>query len=492
MSPARAATPKQVNAAGFTERGLGEPGADQPERPDPDGVRAADPVGVVVGVVDADLQGQRDHQRGRAATRRRARAVAAPVPTRTGAMAGREGARPRTGDPLGQGGHGYLGGRPGLVVLGWACGAQRAGAGEPGGRERAPVDGGTLSGTVTDGTDPLAGATVALGSRTTITDGSGNYSFSVPSGTYPSLTASKDGFDSASAADIEVPDGGSATRDFTLGAAATSGCFTDDAKTDFQRGVPINCDLTTSPGDVLLANPTTVDQQNTNVTNSGFGFNSTNWAGQTFTPAVTGVATRIDLDLFCSGCTGTTPSLTVSIRATTGNPAVPTGADLATATIPGFNSGAGGFFSADFATPATLTAGTRYAVVLRPVSNPSAGLYAYVVSSGNAYASGQRVTSANSGSTWTADTTSGGRDLGFKVWVNSGFASTGTLVSSVKDANPARAATWSGRRSRSPPRPPRAQTSSSRSPRATTATAHSTTSGPTARRAPSSPRAAPT
>ena len=47
-----------------------------------------------------------------------------------------------------------------------------------------PVGNGTLSGTVTDGTNPIAGATVTLGSRTTTTDGSGNYSFSVPAGTY--------------------------------------------------------------------------------------------------------------------------------------------------------------------------------------------------------------------------------------------------------------------------------------------------------------------
>jgi hypothetical protein len=46
------------------------------------------------------------------------------------------------------------------------------------------------------------------------------------------------------------------------------------------------------------------------------------------------------------------------------------------------------------------------------------------------------VTSANSGSTWTADTTSGGRDLGFKAYMQTGFASSGTFVSSSKDANP--------------------------------------------------------
>src|SRR5207244_1629561 len=137
---------------------------------------------------------------------------------------------------------------------------------------------------------------------------------------------------------------------------------------------------TASPGDAVLLNAANIDQQNTTVTPNGFGFTSTSWAGQTFTPSVTGQATQIDVDLFCSGCTGTTPNITVSIRATTGATPVPTGADLATATITGFNSGAGGFFSAVFASPATLTAGTRYAVIFRAVSNPSAGTYAYVCS----------------------------------------------------------------------------------------------------------------
>ena len=129
-----------------------------------------------------------------------------------------------------------------------------------------------------------------------------------------------------------------------------------------------------------LAQNLAVDQQNTSVTNNGFGVTSTSWAGQTFTPAVTGPVTEVDLDLFCSSCTGTTPNLTVSIRATTGATPVPTGADLASATIPGFNSGSGGFFAATFASPPTLTAGTRYAIIFRAVSNPSAGTYAYVCS----------------------------------------------------------------------------------------------------------------
>ena len=317
-----------------------------------------------------------------------------------------------------------------------------------------PIGSGTVQGTVTNGSSPLAGVTVTLGSRTAVTDGAGFYSFtSLPAGTYPSIAASLGGFATQTFTSIAVTEGATTVRDFVLTTAPTMACLVDTTQADFQRGVPAGCDTAGSPGDVILLDAEKIDQQNLTVTSSGFGMNVTSWAGQTFTPAVTGSVTRIDLDLFCSGCTGTTPNLTVSIRATSGSPALPTGADLATSTIAGFSSGAGGFFSALFPSPVTLTAGTRYAVIVRPATNPSAGIYAYVCScagtgtvNSNPYPNGQRVTSANSGGAWTADATVGGRDLGFKVFVKTGFPlAGGSYVSSAKDANPANgsAATWS-------------------------------------------------
>ena len=99
----------------------------------------------------------------------------------------------------------------------------------------------------------------------------------------------------------------------------------------------------------------------------------------------------------------------------------------------------------------TLTAGTRYAFIFRNSAAFSSGTVAYTCScattgfsNSNPYAAGQRVTSANSGTSWTPDTTVGGRDLSFRTYMNNGFASSGTLVSSVKDANPAanRTPTW--------------------------------------------------
>jgi hypothetical protein len=297
------------------------------------------------------------------------------------------------------------------------------------------IGNGTLSGTVTDGTNPIAGATIALGSRITTTNGSGQYSFTVPAGTYASLTASKPGFDPGSASTIAVPDGGNSTRNFTLGAAVQSGCFTDNSQDTFQRGVPsTGCDLTSSPGNVILSNTPVTDQTSSGGTTTGTSFTSTSWGGQTFTPAVTGQLTKADFQIFCGTCT-TVQNLTVSIRATSGG--LPTGADIASTTVPGSTSGSTVTLTANFASPPTLTAGTVYALLVRPVSDAGVS-YFWIRSSPGTYAGGQRVTTANSGSTWAADST---RDFNFHTYMSTGFTPSASLVSSLKDANPAAGST---------------------------------------------------
>jgi hypothetical protein len=315
-----------------------------------------------------------------------------------------------------------------------------------------PTVNGALQGTVTDSgtSSPISGVTVALGSRTTITDVNGNYTFAgLPSGTYPSITASFPGYTSLTAANIVINDGLTTTQDFSLTVASTSGCITDTSQADFLGGVPTNCDLTTSPGDIILTNSPAIDQQNTTIGNSGVGITTTTWGGQTFTPSVTGQLVKADINLFCSGCTGTTPNLTLSLRATSGN--LPTGADLASATITGFSSGAAVYYTGTFSSPPTLTAGTKYALVIRPTVNPSPGTYALTRSGtstagSDVYAGGTRVAGATSGTVWSIPLTGGvSTDAGFRVFLQSGFASSGNFVSSLKDANPAlnTAASWS-------------------------------------------------
>ena len=146
--------------------------------------------------------------------------------------------------------------------------------------------------------------------------------------------------------------------------------------------------------------------------------------------------------LFCSGCGATPPNLTLSLRATSGG--LPTGADLASTTIPGalFASGASTTFTGTFSSPATVTSGTQYALILRPVSAPAGSGYFWIRSSPSTYANGSRVLSSDSGATWTADTT---RDYNFKTYVQTGYPASGNEISSTKDANPAAGITpiWS-------------------------------------------------
>src|SRR5437588_9991908 len=259
------------------------------------------------------------------------------------------------------------------------------------------------------------------------------------------MTASFPGFGSASASSIVVTDGNTTTQNFSLTDAPDSACLTDTTQADFLTGVFTNLDLNTSPGDVTLSNAPTIDQQNTAGTTTGTGFGTPNWTGQTFIPAITATLVKVEVHLFCSGCTGTTPNLTLSVRATSAG--LPTGADLATATVAGFSSGAAVFYTASFSSPPTLTAGTQYALVIRPTANPSPGTYALTrrgtaTLGSDVYPGGTRVSGATSGTVWSIPTTGGvTTDAGFKVFVQSGFAASGTFISSTKDANPASGAT---------------------------------------------------
>jgi len=298
------------------------------------------------------------------------------------------------------------------------------------------IGNGTLQGTVTTspGGLPISGANVAFGARTTTTNGSGFYSFTaIPAGTYPTETASKPSFNSSTTTNIVVADGGTTVKDFALTSAPTSGCLVDTTQPDFQLGVFSNLDVTTTPGNVTLLNAPTIDQQNTAGTTTGTGFGTPNWTGQTFIPSVTGLLAKADIQLFCNGCGATPPNLTLSVRNTSAG--LPTGADLASVTIPGttFASGSTVLFTATFGSPATLTSGTQYALILRPVSAPAGSGYFWIRSSPTTYANGSRVLSADSGGTWSADTT---RDYNFKTYMQTGFAASGDLTSGAKDSNP--------------------------------------------------------
>jgi Carboxypeptidase regulatory-like domain/IPT/TIG domain/Dockerin type I domain len=309
--------------------------------------------------------------------------------------------------------------------------------------------GGTISGTVTatPGGAPLSGATVQLGVRSAVTNGSGVYSFTnIPAGTYPSISATLAGYESSSASSIVVDDGATATQDFALALAPASACLVDTSQADFQEGALTNVSASSPPGDLTLLDLLPIDQQNKTLGTQGAGFNAVTWLGQTFTAATSGPIVRVDLNLFSLNCGAVTmPNITVAIRAAAAN--LPSGPDLATATISGFCNGAGGWFTANFATPFSVIAGTQYALVWRAVSPIPAGTpapgYFGSVSAGtgaitvqNPYAGGRRTSSSNAGTTWAGAAGNANNDHGFVVYVDQGYATAGTFVSSIKDSNP--------------------------------------------------------
>jgi hypothetical protein len=303
------------------------------------------------------------------------------------------------------------------------------------------IGNGQIQGQVTasPGGAPINGATVALGSRTTTTDVNGNYSFTnIPAGTYPGMTASFPGRTTASVSTVVVSEGAITTRNFTLTAAQTSACLVDTAQADFQNGIPTNTDLTTSAGNVVLAKPTIVTQT-TNYTTAGVGFSSTSIAGQTFTPSTGGTLQKLDVYIFCSACSGTNPNITIEARTTSaGNIVMTAGGLLASSTITGTSSASGGFMTATFATPPTLTAGTQYGFIVKLVSNRTTGTQAVVVSDGDGLTGGRRQTCSTS---TCGNSTGASNDIVFKSYILGGYSTTGDFVSSLKDANPAAGST---------------------------------------------------
>jgi uncharacterized repeat protein (TIGR01451 family) len=195
-----------------------------------------------------------------------------------------------------------------------------------------------------------------------------------------------------------------------------------------------------------------VDAQNTSITGNGELFSNTQWNAQIFTAGKSGPLSRADVNLFCYFCGSLPPSITVSIRATSGG--MPTGGDLAAAStvITNWSVGAQAWFTANFAAPATVSAGTQYALVVRSSAAYANGTLAFSnsaisSSTGNdVYGGGKLLFSTNSGSAWTVQMygTTGTSDAGFKTYVGSGttgYNSAGDLTSSVKDGGTS--PTWS-------------------------------------------------
>ncbi|MFV5997669.1 carboxypeptidase regulatory-like domain-containing protein [Streptomyces sp. NPDC056231] len=78
---------------------------------------------------------------------------------------------------------------------------------------------GTVTGSVTDGTAPLAAAKITVGDVTAMTDGQGRYTLSVPPGAYD-VRASKFGYATKAVPGVAIADGQTVTENFALTAKA--------------------------------------------------------------------------------------------------------------------------------------------------------------------------------------------------------------------------------------------------------------------------------
>ena len=293
---------------------------------------------------------------------------------------------------------------------------------------------GTLQGTITSAGNPLSGVSVTTGAYSTTTNGSGFYQFSpIVTGSH-NVTASKTGYNSSTINGVVVTNGGTTVQNFSLTPVTTSACLTDTTQSDFNAGTKTNVDVSVSPGDVKLAvsGSEALDQSNNANCASCPAFSTTTWLGQSFKPGVNGKLTRVDVKLFCTTCSSST---VVEIRSSSaGLPATL----LATATITGI--GGTSYYTATFASPATLTSGTTYHLTLH---TSGAGTYAWHQANGNNYPNGNQQTSSNSGGSWSVDSGSG--DYAFRTYMTPAtYMTSGNLVSTVKDSNsvPGSSPTW--------------------------------------------------
>ena len=243
------------------------------------------------------------------------------------------------------------------------------------------------------------------------------------------------------------------------GTGAAETCLPDTSQADFQTGtIPTSVDTATSSGNVILASSAgggSIDQQNTTFT-VGLGErcslipNNNQWCGQTFTAGKSGSLSRIDVNMGCFNCSPL-PAMIVSVRATSGG--VPTGPDLASATF-SMTSTTQIWYSANFVAPATVSSGTKYAIVIHPSHSLTAGAAVLSDSAKDAstgsdvYAGGAVVFSKDSGASWLVETgPAPSVDGAFKTYIGSGaggYSSAGDLISSTKDSNSGTASTnWS-------------------------------------------------
>lgn len=134
---------------------------------------------------------------------------------------------------------------------------------------------------------------------------------------------------------------------------------------------------------------------------------------QSFTPTTTGVLSRISVYL---GKTGM-PSTNLTLHITTDNGGKPSSSDIANTSITPTQVGTSpSWIDSSFASPPTLTTGTKYWIVLDSSSDSSSNYWNWRKDSTGAYASntGKYTSSWSTGNPVWTDT---GGDHAFRVWI---------------------------------------------------------------------------
>jgi len=148
-----------------------------------------------------------------------------------------------------------------------------------------------------------------------------------------------------------------------------------------------------------------------------------NWASQTY--LTTSAYTLNELHIYAKR-TGSPGTCTLALRATSAG--LPTGSDLASGTFDG-----NAISTADAWITVTQSAydvsnATTYAIVLSCPSGSVGNQVSWRMDSANGYGSGSYISSSNSGSSWTADTT---YDFMFRVYGTDISGGTGSSTTSA-------------------------------------------------------------
>lgn len=148
--------------------------------------------------------------------------------------------------------------------------------------------------------------------------------------------------------------------------------------------------------------------------NTGYDGNSTfygvYWEGQTFTTTTSYYVDRVVLNMFEVDLAG---NITVSIRSTVGN--LPIGLDLASGTynLTTLGNNTSGNISVTMSPSIVLAAYNQYAIIISVSGNATSYAGWLADTTSPTYTKGSRVSSVNSGLTWSYDTTD---DFMFAVW----------------------------------------------------------------------------